>query len=217
MNKTFLLLALLLSPLLVVAQQPISHDVNFPTGDAAWTVQIERLQKVPAESGPKSVPEPREIDVVRKGNVRRDTIAWSDGSTSQYWWKLSPGMVLFRVKPSEPLFFMLPSQLGNRRYDASNFSWVNAKTYRKEGSADGQAVREYHIKIKDPELDRVKIFNAEISAATGLPVTWSDDDWKATFQFKAVPAETLTIPSEYQAEFDRIVQSQAPARPLGKR
>jgi len=214
MNKG-IILVLLLATVPLHAQESISHTVNFPAGDAAWTVKLEHLRKPATTEGGSPVREVKSVDVVRKGNLRQDTLHWNDGTTSHYWWSLSPAVVLFRTKPSEPIFSIRPGQLSSRRFDESNFSWVGPQTFRKMEVVEGRPLRVYRIKVEDEDIK--KIFTAGIDGETGLPVTWSDEETAATFTFGAPPSAPLVLPGEYEAELRRIVSHLTPVKPAGKR
>lgn len=214
LNKKIPLL-LLLATVPLFAQEPVTHTVNFPAGDAAWTVRIQPLQKSATAPDGSPVREAELVEVVRKGNLRRDTLQWNDGSTSQYWWNLSPAAVMFRAKPSEPIFSIRPGQLGTRRFDESNFSWVGPKTFQKMEVVGGRPLRIYRIKIEHDE--NVQTFTAGIDEETGLPATWSDEKAVATFKFGEPPSTPLVMPEEYQSEFQRVLQNLAPVKPAGKR
>jgi hypothetical protein len=213
LNKS-LILSLLAATLPLCAEEPVLHTVNFPARDAAWTVEVKKTgaeSDAPATDGP----EIRQIEAVLKKGLRRDIVRWADGGTTQYWWPKAPAVVLFQPKPSSPVLSILPSQLGPRRLDASNFTWVNASTYQKETKVGDRPARQYVIEV--PFYDGKKRYTAEIDAETGLPLTWNDGTITARFSFSEPPDEPLEMPENFRAALKRIAEIEAPAKPLGKR
>ena len=214
MNK-LLFPTLLFAALPIFAQELVLHAVKFPTDDAAWTVEIEK-NAIPSDSDlATDEEEVRSIEVVVKKGLRRDVVRWTGGGTTQYWWAKAPAVVLFQPKPSKPVLSILPSQLGTRRLDASNFAWVNASTYRKEIKIEGKPAREYFVEL--PLYDGKKSYTAVIDSETGRPLTWSDGTIMARFSFREPPDEPLVMPENFRAALKRIAEIEAPAKPLGKR
>lgn len=209
------LLCLLFAALPVFAQEPVRHVVNFPSRQAAWEVKIEKVGKPPDTLGQKDEPEVRVIETVIKNGLRRDIVRWADGSTTQYWWPKAPAVVLFQPNSSGPVLSILPSQLGPRRMDAANFTWVNASTFQKETKIGNRPALRYAIEV--PFYDGKKRFTAEIDAETGLPLTWNDGTITARFSFSEPPDERLEMPENFRAALKRIAEIEAPAQPLGKR
>jgi hypothetical protein len=214
LNKTALVLALIASLIPVSAQQDL-HVVRFPEGDSAWTVEIEALTEQARSASGGQDRRSEKIEVVRKGNFRRDKVTWSDGTSSEYWWVLSPELVLFRAKPGEPLFPIRGNQIGTRRYDEGIFTWVKEETFVADNKDSASSVRQYRVKLEND--GSVGYFTAEVDAGTNLPISWSDGVVRARFHFKPPPTEALQIPAEYRAELEGIAERLTPAKPLGKR
>lgn len=214
MNKPIFLAFLLFAPCLH-GQETIVHTVDFPKKDASWTVEIKNLRGTAATADAPEEKKVTSVEVAQKGSWRRDTVRWTDGSTTAYWWAKSPEIVLFEPRQGADILSILPSQLGSRRFDASNFDWVGATTYRGDRKVKGESYREYLLEV--PFEDGIRRYTVLVDPKTGAPFSWSDDTIIATFSFGPPPDEKLELPTKFREAFRKIAQIEAPAKPLGKR
>lgn len=201
------------------AQDQISHEVKFPTGDAAWTVTVEKEQ---IKEGPPPVEDTnarrvRTINVVQKGDLRRDVTHWSDGSVTESWWLPKISLALMPGKAADDIRGIKMSQLGARRFDASTFSWVGAQTFRGFDTFKGKKVQRYQLESTLDDGDKASEY-ALIDGKTGIPLAWSNGVQNYVFSFDAeVPKEPLIIPSAFQEALKRYEAYYAPAKKAGKR
>jgi hypothetical protein len=200
------------------AQDPPSHKVRFPAGDAAWEVKVAKNKRPspdaqPAETGRQI----KSIIMVRKGKFRRDTTLWSDGTSTEMWWLSEPPLALVQGRSSGDIRGLKISQLGPRRFDESFFDWISAKTYKGEDSFEGKKVKVYQVERTLDDGD-VATTSAKLDAETNEPVAWSDGAKTVTFKFGLpVPQEPLVLPEAFRNALVRYEAYYAPAERRGKR
>ena len=216
---------------------PLDHRIDFPAGDAAWSV---RAGKADAKPGDLTAPQPeppaansanpqdpaadqdqvrevRQIDIVRKGGLRRDQVRWTDGTMTEYWWSASSPIVVFQTKASEKVRAMKASQMGTRRFDDTLFSWVNATTFRRPEGYRGKKCLYYNYEMPLVDGETLTI-HAWIDAKTHRPWAWSDGTTVALFQFDLpVPEEPLSIPPDFAQTLQRYEAFYAPPKRLGRK
>lgn len=207
------------------SQEKISHEVKFPTGDAAWTVVIGKEMRPgeetkTAEEIQNAATQKRaikSIDIVRIGKTRRDTIHWSDATTTEYWWIDKLSIILMRGRPGEKIRSIKANLLEARSLDASIFAWVGEKTFQGIDSFKGKKAQRYQMKtpVEDGGFSYV---NALIDPETSQPLMWSDGSNQAFFSFDAsLPDEPLVMPPDFQEAFKSYEALYAPAQRAGKR
>lgn len=197
------------------AAAEISHAVDFPKGDAAWSVKLENGRTSSKKMSRAAASESRtmkNVEIVRISSLRRDTVLWSDGSTTEYWWPQNPPVVLFQEKTNGRMNIKKAGNMGEQRFDESNFEWVDGKTFVKMGSYKGRKCRFYKMEV--PFIDDEKqTFRAWIDEETLRPLAWSNGDIVAVFSFHtSLPSEPLILPAEFQKEIDRLGAFFGPAK-----
>lgn len=196
--------------------EEIVHTVDFPKGDAAWSVSFEvasqsQLPKKPSQSlktSPEAKPPPpqrKRIDIVRKGDLRHDIVSWSDKSVTEYWWTKGPlPFVLFEEKAKERVSIMKAGNMGDYRFDVSLFAWVGKQTFMEMESYKEKKCRYYEIEVPLPD-DTIEVRQAWIDNETSRPVAYSNSGIRIIFSFDApLPSEPLVMPGKFQDELKRI-------------
>lgn len=199
------------------AEETISHSVAFPKGDAAWTIKLEKVAKEKSGEAAHQLVSIQSIDVVQKGDLRRDLTHWSDGSTSEAWWIPKLSIALMQSKLNGDIRGIKISQLGPRRFDSSSFAWIGAQNFQGIDTFKGRKVQRYTM---ESPLDdgTVAKYHAMIEEKSGTPVAVSDDVQLALFAFDAaLPKEPLILPSAFQEALRRYESYYAPAKKMGKR
>lgn len=99
----------------------------FPSGDAAWTVDIERM-KQPGNKPDPVVPYPVKYDIQKKGDVRLDRITFSNGQTTERWWSVGASTFLWEKGLNGNAYFYSPNEnTAATSFDAAMFRWLNGK------------------------------------------------------------------------------------------
>lgn len=193
------------------APAEISHSVDFPKGDAAWSVKFERISSKKTSSRARSNTRIAKTEIVRMGDLRRDTVILSDGTQAEYWWTQEPPFV-FQEEANKRVSIKKPGAMGDQRLDASIFEWVDEKTFVKMESYKGRKCRFYKMEV--PLIDDEKqTFRAWIDEETLRPLAWSNGDIVAVFSFHtSLPSEPLILPAEFQKEIDRLGAFFGPAK-----
>jgi hypothetical protein len=198
------------------AAEAIDHTVNFPSGDATWTVSLEKSKKGPdRQASAPPVREIKTVEIVRIGNIRRDVVHWSIGGTTEYWWMAKPAVVLFQAKPDEPVRTIPPELLTTIRYDQTLFQWVGATTFVNEATVKGRKARSYQreVSIEDGKMLQTAVIDSE----TGLPIEWSDGKNIAQFSFDAkLPENRLEMPSQFQTALKELEGYYTPPKRISR-
>ncbi|PTY05352.1 hypothetical protein DB346_01945 [Verrucomicrobia bacterium LW23] len=206
------------------APAPLTHRVSFPTGDLAWTVDIEALdpklaneqakaltpeQKAAVDAQAATVPQLRRVQIVRKSTLRRDIRQYNFGPANEFWWT-DTGLVAQLDKPGGRVIVMKAGNMGNERYDASLFAWVTAATFKGEEVFREKKCRRYETVIMQRNDEKLTL-TAWINSETNRPIAWSDGGNVSLFTYDTEPLPVaLTMPDDYQREVNRIRAFYAP-------
>lgn len=201
--------------------------VQFPEGNAAWTVEISHRGSSP--QAPEATPSPGngkkpsrapkavKIEVTRVDRLQRVRVTWDNGKTSDRW--TVPNLpVIFEENPGAGS--VTPVERGglagafdklNLPFDASAFSWLKPEfLLRKEPvSYRGRPCFEYEGTIPLPRvLDNgpqpapIRA-RAWIDSETLLPVARQTENSLCIFTFQAEPpAGPLTLPPKFRKKID---------------
>ena len=223
MNRFVLLLtgiAACSPPLSWCVAQEVRHEVAFPKGDAAWSVAFENTAAptpTPAAGVPPATPpkKPVKVDIVRQGNLRRDTVVCSDGTTTQIWWCENPPVAMFDNGPKDHVSSMRASSMAQVRYDASSFEWVGAKSFAGMKPYKGKPGQYYEMEvIDDNDGEKTKrTLRAWIDPETHKPLALDNGFNKVAFLFRDdIPVEPLQMPANFLEKYRRLEAFFAPPR-----
>jgi len=190
-----------------------NYRVEFPKGDAAWNVIFLKDTNKPAKSVPTAEddeqPKLKQMEVIRKGGLRRDTLVWTDGAKSEHWWSIAANYVFFENRGDSFVRGMKGSQRGDARYDESFFTWIGKTTYVGNRKLNGKELWYFESKasrtLGDGETES-ETCSAWVDPETAKPVAWSDGRRTAFFEFKSLdPDFRLVVPprlAEAIAKYD---------------
>ena len=201
--------------------------VQFPKGDAAWTVNITYPQSSaptptpqPAGGGnakatPQASPKMKKIDIAQFGGQKRIFITWTDGHTSQEW-TIPDLPVVFKDYPNGRVFPVGNGSMEHRYDDAnmpanpSAFSWITPECLKQKDPVNFQGQMCYHYEgtssaqIAQPRGNKgagisiVKPEQAWIDSKTLLPVGLYTETSLCMFTFQPPPAGPLGMPQKFQ-------------------
>lgn len=209
MNRRFVLAILCAAASVApLSAQEVTHSVSFPKGDAMWSVLMAPRKKPSGgEASPAAV---TRIDIVRSGNLRRDTITYSDGTQKQQWWGNAPE-VLLSESDGGRVRAIPGGYAEEQRYDEASFAWVGEATLVGPETMGGKNCLRYERKVV-PDEDVSKTFVAWIDPATHRPVALNNGFVTVTFAFSDVPPESLQLPQKFRDKLDRYQAFYAPAK-----
>lgn len=185
-------------------QEP-NYRAEFPKGDAAWSVVFTK-EKKPDEASQKA-PSLKSMEIVRQGDLRRDTVIWTDGEKSEHWWSTAGNEVFFENRGDTVVRTMKASQRSDARYDETFFSWVGRKTFVDERTLDGRKYWYFEAKSRSDTNDENETLAAWVNPETARPVAWSDSTRVVYFEFKTLepgfklipPAQFMEVIARYNA------------------
>jgi len=206
MNK--LTLAALAGAVLLASLLPASAaKLNFPKGDAAWTVDIEQLgigmgdPAIAAEAGKVWA---TKVDIVRTGDARRDLVTWSNGKTTEAWWYSGPPKIYMSVGPIKGrTTYITPDETTvSKLLDNSFFKWVAQATLVKSGKVDGTDCQVYAATVtRDQVAEKLTVW---VDKETRRPVRLVIDNTQYSFTFGEPPTSQLQLPQKLVDKVKRV-------------
>jgi hypothetical protein len=173
----------------------------------------------PSHPDRRYLPTIKKIDITQVGNIRRDLIAWSDGTVSQVW-SLEDKKVSLTVSNDDPKdIHLLRGKFRDNaipkllHFDADSVSWMTDNALDK-GSQGGptlhyQAIVVIGIAYGLPPPKA--LYQAWIDAKTLMPLKFDDGDALYSLTFSNTPpAGRLVLPSDMQGEMDLYEASNVP-------
>jgi hypothetical protein len=150
---------------------------------------------------------PVQVDMEKKGAIRKDTEHFLDGSGRITW---RSGVYRFIVDAQHPDSVNLdmagnPNDTQNIRYhdpgDFPELSWIVSNTYSGTQNQQGKVC--YLYKLGDE--------SAVIDASTRLPLSFQSKTVQVTYTYSGAPDETLQLPKGYAeklVKFQRALRGQ---------
>jgi len=240
MNKKICLAACLTA--FVFFEQPLLSDpayVFLPEGNMSCSVEVTPSKPTVDSAKPQKtkainetnavadkIPLPRlgmkSIEITRVGKLRRDSITWWDGHTSETWYLLDVGLIL--VEQAHIIQEVRTSTQGQDRnglvpklldLDQASLSWIKPENYKGEESLNGK--KNYHyrtvITIPGPPMSDPKtgkeipgepihlIYQAWLNPKTLQPIALDDGDQNYTLTFSSTPpTEHLELPERFKKD-----------------
>lgn len=193
---------LLLSGLVFFAPIAVFADpsVKFPSGPAAWTVDVEDSQKpVASKFNPLAPSQQKQgagikrVDVAQNDQYLCSTITSANGMSRQAWSIV--GSSMFITQDSKGSVYMsTPNRFVYVPFLPSTFNWVSPAYLQEKDPVSYQGKECFHYKGPDAE--------AWVEAKTLLPVAIDDGDTLATYKFLPSPTTALVLPDKYQQALD---------------
>jgi len=199
------------------AGEEASRPLDFPKGNLAWTVTVDRSSHHQPSPPPGVTPPPKQrqvikIEIIRVDDLRHDVAHMSDGSTEEYWWSAKVNVVLSKLHGSQQIVSARSHYMADARFDENTFSWANDSTFKGIKPLAGKKCRHYQGEIPFVYDEKKKV-QAWSEDKTGQPVAYEDSGDVFYFTFsRDVPTTPLVMPADFQREMDRCVANFAPAR-----
>lgn len=197
---------------------PEHHKVDFPKGNASWSLQLEKIgdEGKPEDASRNGQVGIQRIDIVRVGGLRRDVVLWEGGGTTEYWWVEDPPLVLFQAAKNGPVQGMKSGQMQDRLFDASTFAWINGSSFKGVETLKGRKCLHYQTEITG-EYDFVQKLHAWIDEKTFRPLMWQNGQTRVIFTFDdSVPSGPLSMPEKFKKELQAYQEYYSPPKKLGK-
>ncbi len=207
------------------AQEPATHEVSFPSGDAAWTITFDNGSPdrsgsaAPRTDSAKEKPvagQLAKIEIVRMGGGRHDVVSYASGAKAEMWWPPRSGLVLFKMD-GEAVRALRSGYFDNQRYDATAFQWVNKGTFRGMEMLAGKPCRHYVFEQPLVGEERL-VFHAWIDNQTNRPAALKVGGGSAgVFVFDLPMPDRAYVPSpEFAAAFEKCQDALAPRKSYGR-
>jgi hypothetical protein len=217
-NPNWVLAAWVLAALPLTAAEKTDYHANFPKGDAAWNVTFQKAgaAALKPEEGKEERRDIKSIRVVRRGELRRDTVLWTDGSSTEYWWSRGAQIVVFQAEKNGPVSAMKSGLMEARRLDESMFAWVGNDSFKKEQDFMARKSAYFETRVPLGEGERQER-QAWLDLETMRPLAWSNGAVLAVFAFENTPPrDVLVMPAEFKKKLERYEAYAAPPKKLGK-
>ncbi len=185
--------------------------VKFPTGLAAWRVEITPMSS--GNAGATTGAHIVKIDVVQDDEKRRNLVTWSQGSVMEQWEIYRYNLIL-RKDPMDHAF--ATSGVGDSTdggaisHSPASFRWLASEFLQEKTPIDYKGRKCFHYKgtIERSVLNGVKddtamlAMEAWIDSKTLLPVAYEDGTGLGTFIFLKPPSAELQLPAPFQKVLD---------------
>jgi hypothetical protein len=176
----------------------------------------------------------KKVEIVRKGDIRRNRITWSNGTTSERWSLDSLKASIVQDERNGGIFIVPEGDpvLGRATavgLDASAFDWITPAMLQEKAAVSSAGKTCFLYKGMMPvstvnQDGNTQAFTllhlspvpaeAWIEAETLLPVALRHSDTHYAFTFQPAPAEPLVLPSRFQNIVDRYQLHLTPPRRL---
>lgn len=173
----------------------------FPSGDAAWTVEIERSAS-PVGQKERTAPYAVKYDIQRKGNVRLDRITFSNGQVVERWWTLGAAPFVLEKAWNGNEYFYSPNE--NTRataFDGSMFRWLQGKEPLGEEKWKGKACLIFAGEVQEEHGTTTR--KAWIDKETGRVCGMQAAALTYVFTFHEKTPERLDAPATLRKRADR--------------
>jgi len=205
--------------------------VQFPTGNAAWTVETTYPTAATPSPSPEGTPgqktptgmKPQKIEITQVDNLKRILITWIDGKTSQRW--TVPNLnVIFEtlprdenvVTPIPPGCFLEQLNEFNMPYDSFGFNWIKPQYLKEKDPISylGKSCFHYKGAVPVPTVDPIHPtdgpastdWEAWIESKTLLPVAINTGTSLCIFTFQTKPpVGPLVPPAKFKKEIDYYI------------
>ncbi|PTX96709.1 hypothetical protein DB345_05870 [Spartobacteria bacterium LR76] len=204
------------------AQEPTTHEVSFPSGDAAWTITFGEDRGGAATQRADSAKEKTvagqvaKIEIVRMADGRHDIVNYANGSKAEIWWPARAGLVVFRMDGERANAFR-SGYFDGQRYDAAAFQWVSRDTFLGMETFGGRSCRHYVFEQMLVGGEKI-VFQAWIDNQTNRPVALKVGGGAAgVFAFDLpLPDRAYAPDSEFAAALERCREALVPRKSYGR-
>jgi hypothetical protein len=200
--------------------------VKFPTGDAAWTVDVTYTAAPAGTPIPTPRPgaspavvateanKPKKIEVTQIRGVAKVHITWLHGPPTERWALPTLSIVLEDDPRNDSVFPVKSGSRGEKitefdlAYGPPAFTWLDPKDLVGDGPINylGKKCFHYEGSVLSPAMmgpSKPLKRMAWIDSATLLPVALGTDTSLSVFTFGSSPSGPLVLPPKFQAELDR--------------
>lgn len=209
MNNLFFRLALFASACLLFGfHLQANESVQFPTGPAAWTIDLSDSQtnkSIQSSRGTRFT----KIDVTQNNGFMRIIITFSNGVTQESWAIAGSSLIMGEDPRGTPFItpvsgtFFIP-------YLPSSFDWIQPGCLQEKDPIEYQDKKCFHYKGFGPfspsggalMKNQTATMEAWIDSETLRPVGLDDGSYLAIFTFGPPPASPLMLPQKFQTLYD---------------
>jgi hypothetical protein len=222
MNKGYLLLPFIAS---ISLNSSAFADplVALPASSIACSVDLTASAS-PSGAPPAPTGRIKHIEITRDGDLQRDIVTWSDGSSSETWRIFDVRLLVADNKASANsvnVYALDSSQAAGftpriLALNLRSFSWISPGRLVGKENKDGKEVFRYRAPVLVPgflprDPPRQVIYQAWIDAKTLIPVALDDSDDTYKLAFSAPPTEPLILPERFKKIVDYYTRANAVA------
>ncbi|MGB8354677.1 MAG: hypothetical protein WCD79_12360 [Chthoniobacteraceae bacterium] len=139
--------------------------------------------------------DPKEVDMIEIGTVRRDTELFVDGTSRELW---RSGQWQFTPNPIRPdLYVITTIKAGNSIYISGDFAelqWINGGAFK--GEQNYQGTKCFLFRSADDM--------ALVDESTGWPVYFESNAKQVSYTYGTPPAVDLQLPPELVKKLDEL-------------
>ncbi len=215
----FAVLLLILLSRVAGAANPL---VALPEGDFVCVVDLQWHNAPMAgqtDSGERIRPLQKKITITVAGKIRRDSILWSDGKTSELWWTRDKSLALWEHNLADNQVILLRGDLINPVcprllfLTEESLSWISDKARVKTKDV-GPVQYEATVVVEPATVEAPAIsarFKAWVDPQTLLPLKMDDETALYTLKFFPRPKDDpMVMPPRIQEELDLWIATSTP-------
>ncbi len=221
MNKT-LLSTLLFSALVAgfAPAQTVPPLVKFPSGDAAWSVELAAKTSPSPDvtNPPKEDRRLQSVRIDRFNNLRRDQTTWTDGSRTETWSTVTPRLLIYLDARINEIVTATPGdELDIYRFDESAFDWIQPANRVDRESLGNTRCAVYEGLAYAGSGRQGRKFRVWIDEETLLPRQLETEGTKYAFTFHEKADVPLVMTEAFQTKLNRYRNALASPTRVGKR
>lgn len=195
------------------ALEPKGPLVKLPQGNFSCTVAVTpHVIRKPDPAHPewRYSPVVKKIVITKVGNIRRDTIVWSDNTLTQLWNITDKGVSLEeKMFGARKNIYVLLGDLRDQacppllHFDAESVSWITEKAQGADSNPDTAFHYQANMVLPSipPSPPRNVLYQAWIDPKTLLPLKFDDGDALYVLTFSGdAPTGPLVLPGDVQTE-----------------
>ena len=197
---------------------PPGNPTQFPTGDAAWQVDLTYDGLKAGAAGTRA----QKINIIQVGNVRCNVITYSDGSTAENWHFNSKHYMAVEDPKTKSVVIVWDTlnlaTVLTVGFDNSSFIWIGPSFFKDTISYQEKDCYHYKgtVTFVQPGGHGQKsstVQEAWIDKKTLLPVGLDNGSCVALFSFLPTPTEPLTPPQNIARAVSQWDASLTPVGP----
>ncbi len=164
----------------------------------------------PADS---KIPTVKSDTITQTGNLRRDVLTWSDGTTSEAWTMVSTGFTMLeKAAGTTKGIYKMPKKSSMRALlfptildmDTASLTWLNPSSFVDKNGLKGRNGSHYqsHGFLYNFVPAKSVAIQAWVDAKSFIPFAFDDGQCLYELTFTSPPTEPLVLPDRFKEDME---------------